>query len=89
MTPEREGLGDSRVESRSARVSDLSGTDLDGPQQETELAVKVEIRPMGEGRGGREGGGTMVLKESRSGRTVGVGLVGFRVEDLIGSVTLR
>jgi hypothetical protein len=31
----------------------------------------------------------MVLKESRSGRTVGVGLVGFRVEDLIGSVTLR
>ena len=55
MTPEREGLGDSRVEWRRARVSDLSGTALGGPQQETELAVEVEIRLMGEGRGeGRE-----------------------------------
>jgi hypothetical protein len=57
MTPEREGLGDSREEWRSTRVSDLSGTALDGPQQQIELVVKVEIRPMEEGRGGgREGG---------------------------------
>jgi hypothetical protein len=31
----------------------------------------------------------VVLKESTSGRTGGVGLVGFRIEDLIGSLNLR
>jgi hypothetical protein len=62
MTPEREGLETRGWNLRTTRVSDLSGTALDNPWQEIEITAKVEILPMGLGRGGRGERKVVVLK---------------------------